>query len=82
MTIKSSKDVDLLNNAQLAVADLDQELDTSCLREHLLFPLKGINSSMLDERLDITLFEYNPLISEQYSIKVANLNKSFFSLGM
>ena len=78
-----------MNNAQLAVTDLDQELDTSCLREQLLFPLKAINSSMLDERLDIKLFgrldithfEYNPLDYDQYR-EVAHLNKSFFSLGM
>ena len=82
MTVIKSKDADLLNNAQLAVTDLDQELDTSCLQEQLLFPLKAINSSMLDERLDITLVEYNPLNYHQYPYPVANLSKPFFSIGM
>ena len=85
MTIRQTEEFELLNNDQLAVANLDQEFDTGCIREPLLFPLKAINSSMLDERLDrldITLFEYNPLDKDQIRSNVSHLNKPFFSLGM
>ena len=82
MTAKRMEELDLLDNATLAVIELDQQFDTTCLREHLLFSLKTINSSMLDESLDITLFEYNRLLgSQQPSQEVAHLNQSFFSLG-
>ena len=78
MTAKRMEELDLLDNATLAVIELDQQFDTTCLREHLLFSLKTINSSMLDESLDITLIEYNRLLGSQ---KVARLKQPFFSLG-
>ena len=80
MTAKRMEELDLLDNATLAVIELDQQFDTTCLREHLLFSLKTINSSMLD----ITLFEYNRLLvsSQQHPFPVAHLTQSFFSLGM
>ena len=80
MTAKRMEELDLLDNATLAVIELDQQFDTTCLREHLLFSLKTINSSMLDERLDITLFEYNRLVPQKKL--VAHLKQPFFSLGM
>ena len=79
MTAKRMEELDLLDNATLAVIELDQQFDTTCLREHLLFSLKTINSSMLDESLDITLFEYNRLLGSEQ--QVAHLNQTFFSLG-
>ena len=82
MTISKTEEFELLNNDQLAVANLDQEFDTGCIREPLLFPLKAINSSMLDERLDITLFEYNPLNKTHPRSAVAHLKTPFFKLGM
>ena len=83
MTAKRMEELDLLDNATLAVIELDQQFDTTCLRENLLFSLKTINSSMLDERLDITLFEYNRLlVPPKQSVQVARLTQPFFSLGM
>ena len=79
MTAKRMEELDLLDNATLAVIELDQQFDTTCLREHLLFSLKTINSSMLDESLDITLYEYNRLLGSKQP--VANLTQPFFSLG-
>ena len=76
MTAKRMEELDLLDNATLAVIELDQQFDTTCLREHLLFSLKTINSSMLD----ITLFEYNRLVPQKKL--VAHLTQPFFSLGM
>ena len=81
MTAKRMEELDLLDNATLAVIELDQQFDTTCLREHLLFSLKTINSSMLDERLDITLYEYNRLLGSRESFEVARLIQPFFSLG-
>ena len=78
MTAKRMEELDLLDNATLAVIELDQQFDTTCLREHLLFSLKTINSSMLD----ITLFEYNRLVPQKQSVQVAHLTQPFFSLGM
>ena len=79
MTAKRMEELDLLDNATLAVIELDQQFDTTCLREHLLFSLKTINSSMLD----ITLFEYNRLlVPPKQSVQVARLKQPFFSLGM
>ena len=80
MTAKRMEELDLLDNATLAVIELDQQFDTTCLREHLLFSLKTINSSMLDENLDITLFEYNRLVPQKKP--VARLKQPFFKLGM
>ena len=80
MTAKRMEELDLLDNATLAVIELDQQFDTTCLREHLLFSLKTINSSMLDESLDITLFENNRLVPQKQP--VARLRKPFFTLGM
>ena len=70
----------LLSNDQLAVTDTDQLLDTSCHRDHLLFQIRAINSSMLDETLDITLFGYNLVTPNGQHI--ARLTEPFFSLGM
>lgn len=78
MTNKRIEESDLLNNEQLKATDLDQKFDTSCLRENLLFKLRAINSSMLDESLDITLFEYNT----QQRFEVARSIQPFFSIGM
>ena len=83
MTAKRMEELDLLDNATLAVIEMDQQFDTTCLREHLLFSLKTINSSMLDESLDIALFEYNRLlVPPEKSVQVARLKQPFFSLGM
>ena len=82
MTNKRTEEFDLFNNLQLSAIDLDQKLDTSCLRENLLFNLRAINSSLLDESLDITLFEYNPLVSNQPRFEVTRSIQPFFSIGM
>ena len=82
MTNKRTEEFDLFNNLQLSAIDLDQKLDTSCLRENLLFNLRAINSSLLDESLDITLIEYNPLVSNQQHFEVARSIQPFFSIGM
>ena len=74
------EDFELLNNADLVLAMGDPNnnvLDSSCLREHVLSPLKMINSLM--ERLDITLFESNSLVNDRTPI--ARISHPFFSLG-
>ena len=78
MTSKRVEELDLLSKHQLAEVDLDNVLDITCLREYALFSLRAINSSMLNERLDITLFEYNPVANRT---PIARILHPFFSLG-
>ena len=76
MTSKRMEDFGLLNSGQLAMASRERDFDTSCLRENVLFSLRAINSS--NERLDITLFEYNYLPNRT---PIARILHPFFSLG-
>ena len=78
MTSNKVEEFDLLNRAQLAMVDRGNVLDISCLREYALLSLRAINSSMLSERLDITLYENNPLVNRT---PIARILHPFFSLG-
>ena len=83
MTSKRVEEFNLLSNLQLSVVDLDNLFDKSCFREYALSSLRAINSSMLNERLDITLFEYNPFINKSRTARtpIARILHPFFSLG-
>ena len=79
MTSKNVEDFGLLNNVQLAMSiTRERNFDTSCFRENVLFSLRAINSS--NERLDITLFEYNTLLKQERT-PIARILHPFFSLG-
>ena len=82
MTEKKLEEFELIRNDRLNFTDLTQLFDTGCIREPLIFGLKTINSSMLDESLDITLFGYNPTTNNKQRFAVAELKDPFFSLGM
>ena len=78
MTSNKVEEFDLLNKDQLAMVDRDNVLDISCVREYALLSLRAINSSMLSERLDITLYEKKPLVNRT---PIARILHPFFSLG-
>ena len=79
VTRQKTIEYELLNSQQLALTDFDQLLDTSCIKEDLLFGLKSLNASMINERLYITLFEYNQLVNERRA--VGQILEPFSSIG-